>query len=141
MTDERSRRLRMVAAAAFVCVVGIAALVSILQIRTISERRSDLAAVPPAARPNELSWTSEAPALRVFRSRIAANDRFALVFGRGADEVLLRLLAHYSFYPAIEVSALGDADLVVAFGDDVEPPAGFDRVVVVGDASLGRRLP
>jgi hypothetical protein len=131
----------VVVAVAFAFVVGVAALGSIFQALTVTERRSELAAVPVAARPSELSWASkrEARAFRVFRSRISVDDRFALVFGKGADEVFLRLLAHFFFYPAVEVSTPEDADMVVAFGDGVEPPAGIDREVVVGRAWLGRR--
>jgi hypothetical protein len=119
-------------------IIGLAAIESIREAWAIANRTSDLSRIPVQARADELSWAGDnAGALRVFRSHMRPDDDFVLVFGRGADETLLRLLTHSYLYPAVEVSAVDDPHVIIGFGEGARPPTTPD--LVVGDAWLLRR--
>jgi hypothetical protein len=143
MPDRRPRSASVIVLGlAFASVLALAALDSIREGRQTVDRRSELAASPVLGRMSELAWAGrEARALRAFRSRLEPDDRFALVFGEGVDESRLRLLSHFYFYPAVDVTALGAANVIVGFGAGARPPPGVDRREVVGSAWLARRAP
>ena len=125
---------------AFAVTVAVAVTVSVSRALALDERRAEAFVV--RSEPVTVAGPATA-AFRRFRSTLADDSRFALVFGPGVDRNgrgTYRLVAGYYLYPAIRVARPSTADAVMVFGSPTAAVRrSFEEVALVDGIWLGRR--